>query len=74
MLSAGFEPAAFPLGGERSILLSYESLPILDFGFWIADCQVFYQINMSTKRNYFGKAGIAPTFQASKNLALLPVK
>ena len=39
MLPAGFEPAAFHLGGERSILLSYGSLIILDFGFWIAECQ-----------------------------------
>lgn len=45
MLSAGIEPATFPLGGERSILLSYESLQILDFVLRITDCQVFLNPN-----------------------------
>ena len=40
MLPAEFESAAFHLGGERSILLSYGSVPIWDFGFRSADCQV----------------------------------
>ena len=39
MLPARFERATFHLGGERSILLSYGSISILDFGLRIADCQ-----------------------------------
>lgn len=38
MLSAGIEPATFPLGGERSILLSYESQS--NFGFWNANYEM----------------------------------
>ncbi len=37
MLPVGFEPTAFHLGGERSILLSYGSLAIWDLRFAIFD-------------------------------------
>ncbi len=41
MLPARFERTTYRLGGGRSILLSYGSMLILDFGFRIADCQIF---------------------------------
>ncbi len=31
VLSAGFEPATYPLGGDCSIQLSYESVKLLKF-------------------------------------------
>ena len=40
MLPARFERTTYRLGGGRSILLSYGSVSIWDFGLRIADCQV----------------------------------
>jgi hypothetical protein len=58
MLSAGFEPATFRLGGERSIQLSYESLISIIL---VSRFQIGKAIIVNIKRNR------CPSFQSKTN-------